>query len=60
MDKKSLEKLEDIMALIMKLETNGNLNDMLFLTFNQWYIYPLVNILQLLYLFWFIICSSFV
>jgi len=60
MDKKSLEKPEDIMALIMKLETNGILNDILFLTFNQWYIYALVNILQLLYLFWFIICSSFV
>jgi len=59
MDKKSLEKPEDIMALIMKLETIGILNDILFLTFNQWYIYPLVNILQLLYLFWFIICSSF-
>jgi len=50
-DKKSLEKPKDTMALIMKLETNDILNDMLFLTFNQWYIYPLVNILQLLYFF---------
>jgi hypothetical protein len=30
MDKKSLEKPKDTMALIMKLETNGILNDMLF------------------------------
>ncbi len=60
MDRKLLEKLEDIMALLMKLETIGTLSNMFVSTFGQWYLYPLVNILQLLYLFWFIICSSFV
>jgi hypothetical protein len=49
MDKKNLEK-PNIMAFLMKLETNGTLDNMLVLTFGQWYFYPLVNTLQLLYL----------
>jgi hypothetical protein len=59
MDRKLLEKLEDTMALLMKLETDGTLSNLLVSTFGQWYFYPLVSILQLLYLFWFIICSNF-
>jgi hypothetical protein len=55
-----LEKPEDIMVFSMKLETTGTLSNMLVLAFGQWYLYPLVSILQLLYLFWFIICSSFI
>jgi hypothetical protein len=60
MDKKLLEKPKDIMVLLMKLETIGILSNMFVLAFGQWYLYPPVSILQLLYLFWFIICFSFV
>ncbi len=34
----------------MKMETNGTLSNMFVLTFGQWYFYPPVNTLQLLYL----------
>ncbi len=48
MDRKLLEKSKDIMALLMKLETYGILVNLLISTFGQWYLYPLVNTLQLL------------
>jgi hypothetical protein len=48
------------MALLMKLETIGTLNNMLVSVFGQWYLYPPVSILQLFYFLLFIICSSFV
>ncbi len=51
MDRKLLEKLEYIMALLMKLETIGTLNNMLVSVFGQWYLYPPVSILQLFYFF---------
>jgi len=60
MDTKILEKPENTMAILMKLEIDGTLSNLLVLTFGPWYLYPLVSTLQLLYLFWFIICSSFV
>jgi hypothetical protein len=40
MDKKLLGKLENTMALLMKLETNGTLGNLLVSTFSQWYLYP--------------------
>ncbi len=43
MDKKQLEKLENTMALLMKLETNGTLGNMLVLTFSQWYLYQTIT-----------------
>ncbi len=49
MDKKQLEKLENIMVFLMKLDINGTLINMLVLTFGQWYFYPPLNTLQLLY-----------
>jgi hypothetical protein len=55
MDRKLLEKPKNIMVLLMKLETNGTLNNLLVLAFGQWYLYPPMNILQLLYPF----CLSF-
>jgi hypothetical protein len=55
MDRKLLEKPKDIMVLLMKLETNDTLGNLLILAFGQWYFYPPMNILQLLYLF----CLSF-
>jgi hypothetical protein len=60
MDRKLSRKLENTMALLMKLETNGTLGNLLVSTFGPWYLYPPVSTLQFLYLFWFIICSIFV
>jgi hypothetical protein len=61
MNIKELEKLEDTMALIMKLETYGILGNMLVLAFGSWYFYPLMSTLQLLGLFglWFFLYFSF-
>jgi len=60
MDRKILEKPKNNMAFLMKLETDGTLSNLLVLTFGPWYFYPLMSTLQLLYHFWFIICSNFV
>ncbi len=60
MDKKILEKPKNIMVLLMKLEIDGILGNLFVLAFGSWYHYPLMSTLQLLNLFWFIICSSFV
>jgi len=51
MDIKLLEKLEYIMVFLMKLETIGTLSNMFVSVFGQWYLYPLVSILQLFYVF---------
>ncbi len=40
MDMKLLGKLENTMALLMKLETNGTLGNLLVSTFSHWYLYP--------------------
>jgi hypothetical protein len=50
MDRKLLEKPKDIMVLLMKLETNDTLGNLLILAFGQWYFYPPMSTLQLLYL----------
>ncbi len=39
MNKKQLEKLKNIMTLLMKLETNGPLRNMLILAFGKWHIF---------------------
>jgi hypothetical protein len=51
MNKKLLEKLEDIIVLLMKLKTDGILGNLLVSTFGWWYLYPPLSTLQLLYLF---------
>jgi hypothetical protein len=60
MDRKILEKPENTLALLIKLEIDGTLGNLFVSTFDPWYLYPLMSTLQLLNLFWFIICSSFV
>jgi hypothetical protein len=60
MDIKILEKPKNTLALLIKLEIDGTLGNLFVSTFGPCYLYPLMNILQLLNLFWFIICSSFV
>jgi hypothetical protein len=51
MNKKLLEKLEDIIVLLMKLKADGILGNLLVSTFGRWYFYPPLSTLQLLYLF---------
>jgi hypothetical protein len=49
-EKKQLEKPKNTMVFPMKLVINGILINMFVLTFGQWYFYPPMSTLQLLYL----------
>ncbi len=56
MDKKILEKPEEIMAFLMKMEREVALGNMLVFTFGEWYLYPPISIINFVIFFFFSYC----